>query len=81
MLLKQLTKVVSVAPSRSYAFSQSKIHKYELSGTSEGWISNGTSPSGSKVSTDLPQKAGGKGAPTPIDLVLGAIVGCEFITG
>ena len=82
LTLRQIFKVVATSSKSGFASSTAKIHKYELKGESSDLISSGKNLAGIEMSTDLPQKVGGKGlAPTPIDLVLSGLIGCEFITG
>ena len=82
LTLRQIFKVAVTSSKPAFASSTAKILKYELKVESSGWKSTGKNPAGIEMSTDLPQKVGGKGlAPTPIDLVLQGLIGCEFITG
>jgi len=56
------------------------LHTYKVSGQSQGWGSV-THASGHRITTDVPAQHGGQdlGA-QPVELLLGALIGCEVAT-
>jgi len=54
LTLRQILKVASTSSKPKFAFSNPKIHKYEVKGESSGWVSTGKNLAGIEMSTDLP---------------------------
>lgn len=71
----------SVLPIRFFGTSSSSIKKYTITGESNSRCTKSTTLSGDPVVTDMPFSTGGTGlGGTPVEALLSALIGCEYLT-
>lgn len=85
MNLKKIGQVTNIVAqmrcTMATAANGAKPKTYSVSGEGKSWSANTKTESGYSCPVDLPKKMGGEGlGPSPIELFLASVIGCEYIT-